>query len=303
MKQIKKKTFSININTLSLFLNLGDSVHIDNYLHHNNVDCAQINNIDDLKKYDFIVSTFPNITKKTSFKEKGMNLFLKLTNEIGLKNEKENLQNEEIFKVKKPIITYILIGINILVYLLVLSNQNILNFLALQKSNFMSFQLVTSAFTHYDIFHIIFNMYALYEIGSQIENFIGKGKFIIVYFLSLLGGNLLSLTFMASDGASIGASGAIFGLFGSLLYFGYHYRVYLGNVMRSQIIPLIIFNLCLGFMITGIDNAAHIGGLIAGILITMALGIKYKSKKDEKINGLILSIIYFSFLIYTAFIR
>ena len=303
MKQIKKKTFSININTLSLFLNLGDSVHIDNYLHHNNVDCAQINNIDDLKKYDFIVSTFPNITKKTSFKEKGMNLFLKLTNEIGLKNEKENLQNEEIFKVKKPIITYILIGINILVYLLVLSNKNILNFLALQKANFMSFQLVTSAFTHYDIFHIIFNMYALYEIGSQIENFIGKGKFIIVYFLSLLGGNLLSLTFMASDGASIGASGAIFGLFGSLLYFGYHYRVYLGNVMRSQIIPLIIFNLCLGFMITGIDNAAHIGGLIAGILITMALGIKYKSKKDEKINGLILSIIYFSFLIYTAFIR
>ena len=77
MKQIKKKTFSININTLSLFLNLGDSVHIDNYLHHNNVDCANIKNIDDLKKYDFIVSTFPNITNKTSFKEKGMNLFLK----------------------------------------------------------------------------------------------------------------------------------------------------------------------------------------------------------------------------------
>ena len=72
------------------------------------------------------------------------------------------------------------------------------------------------------------------------------------------------MSMLFTDAISAGASGAIFGLLGALLYFGYHYRIYLGNVMRSQIIPLIIFNLMLGFILVGIDNAAHIGGLMGG---------------------------------------
>lgn len=73
MKQIKKKTFSFNMSTLSLFVNLGDNVEIDKYLHTNNVDCAQINNLKDLKKYDFIVDAFPTITKKQILKKKALN--------------------------------------------------------------------------------------------------------------------------------------------------------------------------------------------------------------------------------------
>ena len=90
MKQIKKKTFSFSINTLSLFVNLGDNVEIDNYLHNDNVDCAYINNLNDLNKYDFIIDNFPNITKKTTFKEKGLELFTKITDEIGNKNREES---------------------------------------------------------------------------------------------------------------------------------------------------------------------------------------------------------------------
>ena len=100
---------------------------------------------------------------------------------------------------------------------------------------------------------------------------------------------------------SAGASGAIFGLLGSLLYFGYNYRVYLGTVLKSQIIPLILINLIFGFMVSGINNAAHIGGLIGGILITMSLGIKYKSKKSEQINGIVLLSLFLGFLIYMGF--
>ena len=88
---------------------------------------------------------------------------------------------------------------------------------------------------------------------------------------------------------------------GALLYFGYHYRVYLGNTLKSQIIPLIILNLGLGFAISGIDNFAHVGGLIGGLLITIALGVKYKSTKSEQINGIIMSFILFVFLILLAF--
>ena len=110
----------------------------------------------------------------------------------------------------------------------------------------------------------------------------------------------MSMIFLGNS-ISVGASGAIFGLLGSLVYFGYHYRVYLGSVMKTQIIPLILINLFLGFMISGIDNFSHIGGLAGGTLITMALGIKYKSSTFEKINGYILSILYLGFLIYMAF--
>ena len=109
---------------------------------------------------------------------------------------------------------------------------------------------------------------------------------------------MLSIT--VSSYASVGASGAIFGLLGSLLYFGYHYRVYLGNVLRSQIIPLIIVNLLLGFMVPGIDNFAHIGGLIGGALMTLALGVKYKSSTFEKVNGWIVLILFTVFLGYMA---
>ena len=109
--------------------------------------------------------------------------------------------------------------------------------------------------------------------------------------------------FLPLNTISAGASGAIFGLLGSLLYFGYHYRLYLGNALRGQIIPLILLNLIIGFSVSGIDNAGHIGGLLGGILITMALGVKHKSTKIDKINGIVMSIIFIGFLIYYNFLR
>lgn len=301
-KKIKKKTFSFNMNVLSFFVNLGDNVKLDNYLHLGTIDCVNVNNVDDLNKYDFLLEEFPDITRETNFKEKGLELFTKITNDIAKKNEKENIKNEEVFKQKKPIVTYSLIAINIIIFLLANSNINVVYDLFLYKNLGNEFyRLITCAFTHYELFHLLFNMYALYVVGSQIESFFGKTKYIIIYLGSALIGSLLSLTFMADNGASLGASGAIFGLFGSLLYFGYHYRLYLGNVLRSQIIPLIVFNLLLGFMNTSIDNAAHIGGLIGGILISMIVGVKYKTTKSEKINGVIMYTIIALFLVFTAF--
>ena len=302
MKQIKKKTFSFNMNTLSLFVNLGDNVDINQYLHTDNIDCASIQTIQDFNKYSFITESFPTITKKTTFKEKGADLFLKITGEITKKNEQESIKAEEVFKVKRPYITYALLVINAIIFFLVHWNPQLLNNLVLLKNiNSEYYRIITAAFTHYDIFHLLFNMYALYVIGSQIESFFGKKKYMIIYLFSIITSSLMSITFMPNNGASLGASGAIFGLFGSLIYFGYHYRLYLVTVLRSQVIPLIIFNLLLGFMITGVDNAAHIGGLIGGILISMACGVKYKSTKSERINGCILSIILLTFLTYISF--
>ena len=143
------------------------------------------------------------------------------------------------------------------------------------------------------------NMYALYVIGSQIESFMGRTKFLIIYLFSGLMGSLFSITL--GSYASVGASGAIFGLLGAMLYFGYHYRVYLGNVLKSQIIPLILLNLLLGFVMNGVDNFAHIGGLIGGALISVGLGVKYKSTTFERVNGFIVTILFTLFILFMFF--
>ena len=213
--------------------------------------------------------------------------------------------NEDVFSPKKPVITYALIAINVLVFILSLFNDSIIQMFAVNRFFIADlgqyYRLFTGIFLHANLLHLLFNMYALYVIGMQLESFLGKGKYLAVYLLSGLGGSMLSIFF--SNSYSVGASGAIFGLMGSLLYFGYHYRVYLDSVVKSQIIPLIIINLLIGFTSTGIDNWAHIGGLVGGLLSTMAVGIKYKSTKFEMINGTIMYLIFIGFIGYMVFVR
>lgn len=307
VKKIQKTTFSLNMNALSIFINLGENVNIKET--YRNIDIVNLKEFDDIKQYKTVMEVFPDIIKKSKIKEKGMELFFKLTSEINKKNEQEGIKAEEIFKPKKPIITVSLIIINVIVFILMYilgkGSQDaftLIKFGAFQKDLILGgeyYRLITSAFLHIGIFHLLFNCYALYVIGRQLESFLGKIKFLIIYLVSALCGSLMSMIFPIS--ISAGASGAIFGLLGSLLYFGYNYRVYLGTVLKSQIIPLILINLIFGFMVSGINNAAHIGGLIGGILITMSLGIKYKSKKSEQINGIVLLSFFLGFLIYMGF--
>ena len=109
-------------------------------------------------------------------------------------------------------------------------------------------------------------------------------------------GSLLSMAL--SNTASVGASGAIFGLMGALLYFGYFYRVYLGSTWKNNILPVIGLNLILSFIVPGIDYFGHLGGLVGGVLSSMIVGVKYKEPTRDKINGTIIYIILFIFLLY-----
>ena len=304
MKRIKKKTMSFSINALSIFVNLGDNVELD-IVSEDNIDCANIKTTEDLKKYQFIMDEFPTITKKTNFKEEGLDLFVKLTNDIGEVNKTNQKQAEDLFAKKDPIMTKILITINIVIFVLqlVLGWDVVANFGAnyapfVKSGKF--YVLFTSMFIHGNLIHLLFNMYALYIIGPQVESFYGKIKYLAIYFGSGILGALLSDIFLQNS-ISVGASGAIFGLLSSIVYFGYHYRAYLDTVIRSQIMPLIIFNIFLGIVIPNIDTFCHIGGLIGGVLVSMACGIKYKSSKSERINGFILTTIYTIFLLILLF--
>jgi len=235
---------------------------------------------------------------------------MKLTSDINKKNEEDAKRAEDIFKIKKPTVTLALIFINVLIFALMYIFGNgstdaltLIKFGASHRDLIRAgeyYRLITSSFLHIGLMHLAFNNYALYIIGPQLESFYGKIKFLIIYLFSAIISTLLSMLFFG--GVSAGASGSIFGLLGALLYFGYHYRIYLGTVIKSQIIPLILINLLIGFTLPGINNAAHIGGLIGGVLISMAVGVKYKSTDVEKINGWIMTGIFTGFLIYLSFI-
>ena len=301
VKSIKKKTLSFNVPILSIMLNTGENVHI-NEDKVGDVTSVVGKELKDITDNENIIFTFPDLKNHTNFKEKGIELFAKITNDINKKTEKDTIQAEDIFKPKKPVITYVLILINVLVFLIsilfdmkeevILYGGNHRELIRLGDY----YRLITSMFIHVDLLHLLCNCYSLYVVGNQIESFFGKTKYLIIYFGSGIIASLLSICFNTSF--SIGASGAIFGLLGSILYFGYHYRLYLGNVLKTQIIPLIILNLLIGFASTGIDNAAHIGGLIGGILVSMICGLKYKSNKVERFNGILMTIILLSVIIY-----
>ena len=279
VRKIKKKTFTFNINTLSIFLDLGDNVSLEPV---RNVDCIKVNEEKDLTQNSIIKSNYPDLSKKLKYSEEGFQLFIKITNDINKHNKTDAERVDEVFKMKYPLVTYVLIALNVVIYLasILFGSYNSI----LEKYSIFAplirageyYRLLTGTFLHANILHLGFNCYALYVIGTQLESYLGKLRYAIIYLFSAITGSLFSMIF-SGNVISIGASGAIFGLMGSLVYFGYHYRVFLGNVIRSQIIPLIVLNLVIGFMTTGIDNAAHVGGLVGGLLITMALGVKYKS--------------------------
>lgn len=302
VKQIKKKTLTFNVNTLSIYTDIGDNVKLE---ATNNIDCVYIKDIKDVDKYDILKENFPSLKNDLNMKEKGIELFTKLTGDINNSNEKKAAKAKDIFEIKRPLVTYILLGINLFIYILslIIGAQKIISWFGLHPILVVAgqyYRLITSMFLHGSMMHLLFNMYALYIIGIQIENFFGKGKYLFTYLYSGVIACLMSMIFTHSW--SVGASGAIFGLLGALLYFGYHYRMYLGTVIKSQIIPVIIINLIIGFMSTNIDNAAHIGGLIGGVIAAMMCGVKEKSDKSDKINGIIIGLIFTAFLVYIAFV-
>jgi len=305
VSKIRKKTLSFSIKVLSVFTDLGDNVHFDKVNDNDKIyKYINVKKEKDLVKDSFIKSNFSDLKDNLEFNEEGFHLFLKITNEINEKNREEAMKNEEVFKPKKVVVTYALIGILAFIYILgyVFNNGELIEMFALYgpyiRGYHEYYRIITCGFLHGNLLHILSNCYALYIIGSQVESFYGKKKFLIIYFLSLIMGSMLSITL--SNNPSIGASGAIFGLMGSMLYFGYYYRVYLGSTWKSNILPVIVLNLLLGFIIPGIDYFGHIGGLIGGILASMIVEVKYKEKKSDRVNGIVIYLILFAFLFYLS---
>jgi rhomboid protease GluP len=136
-------------------------------------------------------------------------------------------------------------------------------------------RLGSALFLHFGVFHLAFNMFSLWDAGRLVERMYGPARFVLIYFCSGLVGNLLSLIAQGDRAVSGGASGAIFGVFGALMVFLWRERRRLDpsefKWMFWAAVGFSIVSIGLGLQITGIDNAAHIGGLMGGTLAGAAL--------------------------------
>jgi len=187
-------------------------------------------------------------------------------------------------ELKKEPVTGILVFLNVCVFLIVELtglSQDVGHMLKwgaayppLIIENREIYRLFTSMFLHFGIEHLINNMLVLFVLGSRLERVIGHLKFALIYLLGGLAGNLISLWMELRQmdwAVSAGASGAVFAVMGAMLFVVLRNRGRIADLSARQILIMAVFSLYFGFASSGVDNAAHLGGLLAGFLLAVIL--------------------------------
>ncbi|MDT5333059.1 MAG: hypothetical protein QOF31_4356 [Mycobacterium sp.] len=173
----------------------------------------------------------------------------------------------------KPVVTYALIALNVLMFVLQNVSADLQRELVLFSpavADGQLYRLLTSSFLHYGITHLLFNMWALYVVGPPLEMWLGRLRFGALYILSALGGSVLVYLLSSLGAQTAGASGAVFGLFGASFVVGKRL-----NLDTRWVVGLIAINLAFTFVIPllggqNISWQGHIGGLVTGTLVAAA---------------------------------
>ncbi|MDP4504077.1 rhomboid family intramembrane serine protease [Nonomuraea turcica] len=181
--------------------------------------------------------------------------------------------------VRTPFVTYAILVINILVFgAQYLTGDEVTAELAMWPAGVAAldqyYRLITAAFVHGGVFHILFNCWALYVVGPYLERAFGHVRYVALYVISALGGSVLGLWIDPLNQPTVGASGAIFGLFGAVFVVGRKL-----NMDVRGIAVLIVINLAITFIVPGISWTGHIGGLITGSLLAGAIAYAPKNNR------------------------
>lgn len=248
------------------------------YLDENDIDAEK----DRLNRNENLSLKLTNRHFTDEEKIAELNFFInKLTHKLNTK--KREIKN--IFSYGKPFLTYVFLAINILLFAILelsggsTSTETLIKYGAKYNPAILEgdwWRILSSMFLHIGLLHLFMNMLALYYLGTTVERIYGSFRFFIIYLLAGLGGGLASFAFTSS--ISAGASGALFGLFGSLLFFGVMNKKLFFQTMGEGILILIGFNLIFGFTIPQIDNGAHIGGLLMGFIASVIVSLPNKKK-------------------------
>lgn len=206
----------------------------------------------------------------------------------------------------KPYTTWVLIAINLLVFIIGQLSPELNQALLVNGANNQTqvlvngeyLRLLYAMFLHAGLAHIFFNMYSLYVIGATVEGLFGHVRFILIYLIGGLTGSVLSVIFNGPQVNSVGASGAVFAIFGAEIVYLYHHRKLLGANGRQQLRTLLIFagmNFAIGILSSlnlgavSIDNWGHIGGFIGGIALTWYIGPVFLLKRHPTREGAFLA--------------
>ena len=187
-------------------------------------------------------------------------------------------------EIKREPVTALLILLNTLIFLIVEftggseNGQHMLECGAVYAPLIIEqgqwYRMITSMFLHFGAPHLINNMLVLFVLGQRLEPVTGKMKFLLIYILGGLGGNLISLIWDMRTGnysLSAGASGAVFAVMGGMIYVIIRHRGRVADLTVRQMLIMAAFSLYFGFASEGVDNVAHIGGLLSGFLIAVIL--------------------------------
>lgn len=195
-----------------------------------------------------------------------------------------------------PVATGVLISANIAIWLVGIANSETA-VLAVDTDILLDFgamfspliaegefwRLLTAIFLHHDLAHIFFNSFGLFIFGRSVERIYGHNRFVIIYILTGLSGSVTSYV-LSSIGIGAGASGAIFGVLGSLAAYLATERHFLGNVGQRDLIGILIIaciSLIYGLATPGVDNWAHLGGFVAGLVLGLVLAPRYRASTDQ----------------------
>ncbi|MCY9548542.1 rhomboid family intramembrane serine protease [Lysinibacillus xylanilyticus] len=173
-----------------------------------------------------------------------------------------------------------LIAVNLIVYVLTILpgvGENVLNYGV--QSNFLIrsgewWRVFTAMFLHAGFLHVFFNTFSLYLFGPELERIAGKTRFITIYLVSGIVGNMATYLLYDSNYVSLGASGAVFGIFGAFGALVYYTRRTM-PMLRKLILPIIVISVIMTFLQSNVNVYAHLGGLVAGFL----LGLVYLHPK------------------------
>ncbi|BBY94464.1 rhomboid family intramembrane serine protease [Mycobacterium gallinarum] len=188
-----------------------------------------------------------------------------------------------------PLVTYVLIGINVVMFVLQTMSSELERALVLFSPAVADgewYRLLTSAFLHYGPMHIAFNMWALYVIGPPLEVALGRLRFTSLYLMSALGGSVVVYLLSTLNGQTAGASGAVFGLFGATFVIGKKL-----NMDTRWVIGLIAINLVITFVVPNISWQGHLGGLVTGAAIATAYAYAPRTNRTAVQGGALVGLL------------
>lgn len=246
----------------------------------------------------------PGVQDKESVEELELAIAQLKRDILKITKQKEK-QERSLFLYGKPILTYVFLLMIATMFLVLENNGGSTSILTLieygAKYNPLIIEgewwrFVSAMFLHIGFLHLMMNSLALFYLGGAVERMYGTGRFLFIYFIAGIFGSVASFAF--NEQVAAGASGAIFGCFGALLYFGTIHKKLFFRTMGKSVLMILALNLLFGLVVPMVDNGAHIGGLVGGFFAAAVVQLPSQKKSYKQFTTFLVTILTIAILVW-----